>query len=57
MNPSVILLHEAEVGKKQRVLTVPMETVRGSVIYVFKKDAFEERSVAHPFKCVSCELW
>lgn len=50
MNPSVILLHEAEVGKKQSVLTVPMETVRGSVIYVFKKDAFEERSVAHPFK-------
>ncbi len=41
MNPSVILLHEAQVGNKQRVLYVPMETVHGSAIHVvFKRDAF-----------------
>lgn len=44
MNPSVILLHEAQVGNRQRVLSVPMETVHGSAIrVVFKRLAFSTK--------------
>lgn len=47
MNPSVILLYKAEVGKKSRVLAVPMEMAHGSEICIFRAMLLEQRSVFH----------
>lgn len=53
MNPSVILLYEGEVGKKLRVLSVPIETIHGSKICIFRAMLLEQRSTAHTVKMFS----
>lgn len=55
MNPSVILLYEAEVGKKLRVLSVPMEMVHGSEICIFRAMLLQQLNVSHN-KSISWKL-
>lgn len=55
MNPSVILLREAEFRKNPRVLLVSMETIHGSVILLFLKGMIlGQGSVVHKLKCDFC---